>query len=127
MIEQVHAWQVLRRRRISGMKIVWISLTLLLMLNPVTASRSPAAVVAAVPEYARWGALAVKETRARYNAAVVDYKHLGRSALSPVRSEERFKLWLRDRKGKEFGVYVYIQFNPKSNTVHSIRFVESDR
>jgi hypothetical protein len=50
--------------------------------------------VEAAPEYAKCGAIAVKETQKRYKAEIIDYKHIGRTEISPKKSEERFKLWL---------------------------------
>ncbi|WP_067929149.1 YqzG/YhdC family protein [Alicyclobacillus shizuokensis] len=74
------------------------------------------------PEYARWGKIAVDRTATRYpNARVVDYLHVGRRTLSETRAVERFKLWLRGG-GKEFGVYVDVTFNPKTEQLISVVF-----
>ncbi|MDQ0192779.1 hypothetical protein J2T20_001128 [Paenibacillus wynnii] len=83
--------------------------------------------VEAVPEYAKWGAIAVKETQMRYNADIIDYKHLGRTKLTPETVEEKFKMWLRRHDGKEFGVYVSIRINVSTDVIQSIRFTETDR
>ncbi|WP_067933985.1 YqzG/YhdC family protein [Alicyclobacillus kakegawensis] len=77
------------------------------------------------PEYARWGKIAVDRTATRYpNARVVDYLHVGRRTLSETRAVERFKLWLRGG-GKEFGVYVDVTFNPKTEQLISVAFHET--
>jgi hypothetical protein len=100
-------------------RILLISLLTLLCVSGVT--------LGAVPEYAKWGSIAVKEAEKRYNADIIDYKHIGRADLTPKKSEEKFKLWLRSKKGDEFGMYVFIQFDPSTNKIQSIRFSESDQ
>ncbi|MFE5322492.1 DUF3889 domain-containing protein [Paenibacillus sp. NPDC056579] len=74
----------------------------------------------AEPAYAKWGALAVQETKKRYNADIIDYLHLGRKPISPDISEESFRLWLKDPSG-EFGVIVRIRFRNDTEEVLSIR------
>ncbi|GIO66000.1 DUF3889 domain-containing protein [Paenibacillus sp. FSL M7-1455] len=86
-----------------------------------------AAPVQANPEYEKWGAIAVKEAQKRYRADIIDYRHLGRIERTPNESEERFKLWVRNKEGREFGVYVFIRFDPSTDAIHSIRFSESER
>ncbi|MNO23499.1 hypothetical protein D3C76_133020 [compost metagenome] len=81
----------------------------------------------AAPVYAKWGTIAVKETQKRYNADIIDYKHIGRTQLTPETAEEKFKLWLRTRAGREFGVYVSIRFNVSTDEMQSIQFTETDR
>lgn len=77
---------------------------------------------AVVPEYAKWGLIAVKETQRRYQADIIDYLHVGRTYLSSNKAEEKFKLWIRTKDGSEFGVYVYLQFNPAHDTEYTIRY-----
>lgn len=101
------------------MRKVMISLLVLLIASTIS--------VGAAPDYAKWGALAVKETQKRYQATILDYKHLGRTDLTSQKSEERFKLWLVNKEGKEFGVYVNIEFDPSNDRVQRIRFIETDR
>ncbi|HEY4390394.1 MAG TPA: DUF3889 domain-containing protein [Paenibacillus sp.] len=79
-------------------------------------------VSAAVPEYAKWGTIAVKETQRHYQADIIDYLHVGRTYLTSNKVEEKFKLWIRTKDGNEFGVYVYIQFNPFDDTTYTIRY-----
>jgi len=82
----------------------------------------------AVPEYAKWGNIAVKETQKRYSdASIIDYLHIGRTEISPIMSEEKFKLWLRRLNGKEFGVFISIRFNSATNQILRIRFTETAR
>jgi hypothetical protein len=101
------------------MRKVMLFLIVLFITSTVT--------VGAAPDYVKWGALAVQETQKRYQADIVDYKHIGRTDLTAQKSEEQFKLWLRSKEGKEFGVFVYIEFDPSNDKVQSVRFVESDR
>ncbi|MBC8080034.1 MAG: YqzG/YhdC family protein [Gorillibacterium sp.] len=89
---------------------------------------SIAVAVNATPSYEKWGSIAVKETQKRYNNAdIIDYQHIGRVNLSPNLSEEKFKLWLRNQEGKEFGVYVNISFDPKTDKLKAISYVETNR
>lgn len=101
------------------MRKVVISLLVLLIASTIS--------VGATPDYAKWGALAVKETQKRYQAEIIDYKHLGRTDLTSHKSEEKFKLWLVNKEGKEFGVYVYIEFDPSDDRVQRIHFTETVR
>ncbi|MFD1953852.1 DUF3889 domain-containing protein [Paenibacillus thailandensis] len=98
------------------------TLLMLALLLAVTAASA-----AAAPSYAKWGAIAVKETMKKYGAEIVDYKHIGRRTVSADTAEEQFKLWIRAQGGREFGVYVYVRFDPNSETLRSVRFRESDR
>lgn len=80
-----------------------------------------------VPPYAKWGQMAMQEAKLRYeSAAIVDYKHIGRTQLSATTTQERFKLWLR-QGGKEFGVYVTIQFDTESERIVAIKWQTADR
>ncbi|NQX49035.1 DUF3889 domain-containing protein [Paenibacillus tritici] len=79
----------------------------------------------AAPDYARWGTLAVKEAQQKYNAEIVDYKHIGRTQIKPKLAEEKFKLLVRSKAGREFGVIVMIRFNPSTDKLQSIQFLET--
>lgn len=83
---------------------------------------SPAA--AAQPAYAKWGVIAMQQVKARYDADIVDYLHVGRTEVGPGIAEERFKLWLRDRN-REFGVYVTIRFYTATEQIITIRLQET--
>lgn len=82
--------------------------------------------VQATPDYAKWGSIAVKEAQKRFNADIIDYKHIGRTDLTPKKSEEKFKLWIRNSKGKKFGIYVLIQFDPSTERIHAIQFTNAE-
>lgn len=78
------------------------------------------------PAYAKWGELAVKETKQKYpNANIVDYLHIG-SETKDDTTIEKFKLWLKDDR-HEFGVFVDITFTTKTGNVIKIDFQETDR
>lgn len=80
-----------------------------------------------IPSYAKWGELALSETKARYpNLAIVDYLHVGREGLSPTTAMETFKLWLRG-KHREFGVYVGIVFDSRTDKLIKVTFQETDQ
>lgn len=79
-----------------------------------------------IPSYAKWGSLAVRKTKERYpDAVIVDYLHIGKE-YGMMNSTEKFKLWLR-RDGKEFGVFIDIQFETESEKLIDIKFRETDR
>ncbi|MDR6725328.1 hypothetical protein J2W91_003827 [Paenibacillus amylolyticus] len=82
---------------------------------------------ATVPDYAKWGIIAVKETQTKYNVDIVDYKHIGRTSLTANQSREQFKLWVRAKDGREFAVYVNVDFNPSTQQLKNVQFTESDR
>lgn len=77
------------------------------------------------PSYAKWGLLAMKETKARYtDAQIIDYLHKGRE-VKEQETIEHFKLWLRG-KDREFGVFVNITFDTITEKVINITFTETD-
>jgi hypothetical protein len=79
-----------------------------------------------IPPYAKWGQLAMKKTHEKYpQAKIVDYLHVGRTT-GPQTSVEKFKLWLKGPQ-KEFGVFVDIEFDNKTEKVISIKFRETTR
>ncbi|MCM3398125.1 YqzG/YhdC family protein [Oceanobacillus profundus] len=79
-----------------------------------------------VPSYAKWGKLAVRETKEKYpSAKIIDYLHIGKETTNGS-TVEKFKLWLKGET-KEFGVFVNIEFNPQTNEVVQITFEETDR
>ncbi|MFC7784041.1 DUF3889 domain-containing protein [Rossellomorea sp. GCM10028870] len=97
----------------------FIANTAILDVKPVHAQQE-------IPSYAKWGSLAVKKTKEKYpDAAIVDYLHIGKENGSKV-STEKFKLWLK-RGGKEFGVFVDIQFETDTEKLIDIKFRETDR
>jgi hypothetical protein len=75
----------------------------------------------ATPAYAKWGLLAMKETKSKYpNADIIDYLHEG-SEIKGDSTIEKFKLWLKEGD-KEFGVFVRIEFTTKTEEVVNINF-----
>ncbi|THE15489.1 DUF3889 domain-containing protein [Bacillus timonensis] len=90
--------------------------------SPITTAESKKPV----PEYAKWGRLAMEETQKRYpSAQIVDYLHVGRYKKNGM-YVERFKLWLK-QDNREFGVLVNITFEPVTERVKNITVVETDR
>jgi len=102
------------------MKKLMISLVAVLIF-------STAATVEAAPEYAKWGKIAIEETQKRYHADIIDYKHIGRTDITPKKSEEKFKLWIRNKEDKEFSVFVSIEFDRTTEIIQSIHFSEANR
>lgn len=75
------------------------------------------------PAYATWGGLAIEKTKKKYDADVIDYLYMGRTTISSVLAEEKFKLWLK-KGSQEFGVYVSVAYHPIKKQFLSIRFEE---
>ncbi|WP_091014204.1 DUF3889 domain-containing protein [Paenibacillus amylolyticus] len=99
-------------------------LTVMLSLEGFTPA---SATGGAIPDYAKWGIIAVKETQTKYNVDILDYKHIGRTSLTADQSREQFKLWVRAKDGKQFAVYVNVDFNPSTQQLKKVQFSESDR
>lgn len=83
-------------------------------------------VKSTIPSYAKWGKLAMKETKQKYpEQEIIDYLHKGRHKNGNAMIEQ-FKFWLRGENG-EFGVFVNIEFDSTTEKVLHITFVETDR
>ena len=79
-----------------------------------------------MPAYAKWGKLAIKETKEKYpNAKIVDYLHVGREEKDG-HTIENFKFWLKEDK-KEYGVFVKVQFVTKTEKIVTIDLKEMDQ
>jgi len=79
-----------------------------------------------VPSYAKWGKLAMEETKQKYpEAEIIDYLHRGRQKKGDT-IIEMFKLWLRGEK-REFGVFVNIEFDSTTEKIIHITFHETDK
>ncbi|MGJ9459154.1 YqzG/YhdC family protein [Oceanobacillus sp. CF4.6] len=79
-----------------------------------------------VPSYAKWGRLAVQETKSKYpDAKIVDYLHIGREANGNT-TVEKFKLWLNE-ESREFGVFIHIEFDTETDEVINITFEETNQ
>ncbi|MFC2948725.1 YqzG/YhdC family protein [Virgibacillus sediminis] len=79
-----------------------------------------------IPPYAKWGRLAVQETKKEYpNAQIIDYLHIGRESMGDS-SKEKFKLWLREGE-QEYGVFVTITFANETEEILDIKFEKTDR
>jgi len=90
-------------------------------INTTFAQQKPS-----IPSYAKWGQIAIHKTKERYpQANIVDYLHIGRSKDENT-SEEKFKLWLKENN-KEFGVFVNIIFDNKTEQIIEVNFRETTR
>ncbi|MGG1396767.1 YqzG/YhdC family protein [Bacillus salipaludis] len=90
------------------------------LLNTAYAQRKP------IPPYAKWGGFAMKKTKEKYpKAQIIDYLHIGRIS-GPTTSTEKFKLWLKEN-GKEFGVFIDIEFNNQTEQVKKVTFKETPK
>ena len=73
--------------------------------------------------YVKWGEVTMEKTKEKYpNASILDYKHIGRDTGATT-STEKFKLWLKE-DNQEFGVFVQIQFNNKTEEITGITFTK---
>lgn len=80
-----------------------------------------------IPSYARWGQLAVKETKSRYpKAKVIDYLHIGKETMPNGKTVEKFKLWLKEGN-REFGVFIDIEYDTETDELVNITFEETDK
>lgn len=78
------------------------------------------------PSYAKWGRIAMKETKAQYpEADIIDYLHRGKEVKGEY-SIEKFKLWLR-KDNKEFGVFIDLKFKTQTEKLMDITFTETSR
>lgn len=108
------------------MKTLLISFSLVLGMSVSTPILPAASAERPVPSYAKWGRMAMQQTKQRYkNAQIIDYLHIGR-VDNPASSTEKFKLWLREGS-REFGVFIDIEFDRKTEAVKNITFRETDR
>lgn len=112
------------------MKKVMLSfcmISLLLSCQPsLSGSHHIAAQEKTPPAYAKWGLLAVKETKSKYtNAQIIDYLYKGRDKREH-QTIEKFKLWLKGENG-EFGVFVNITFDTNTEDVLEITFTETNK
>lgn len=103
------------------MSFILISSPFILNIN-----ESSAYTEETIPSYAKWGKLAMEKTKEKYpDAQIIDYLHRGRQEKDNAMIE-KFKLWLRE-KHREFGVFVNIEFDAKTEEVLHISFSETDK
>ncbi|MBP1948987.1 YqzG/YhdC family protein [Virgibacillus litoralis] len=110
------------------MRLILISFSVILLLFPTNLGAFPVQQIAVakidIPSYAKWGRMAMKETKAKYpNADIIDYLHRG-SETKDGSTVEKFKLWLKENN-REFGVFINIEFNTETEKVIDITFRES--
>lgn len=80
-----------------------------------------------VPSYAKWSRLAIQETQLKYpNAKIIDYLYKGRESKENS-TIDTFKLWLRDDHNNEFGVFVRVEYNTKTENLVNIELQETPR
>ncbi|NRD76630.1 YqzG/YhdC family protein [Bacillus sp. BRMEA1] len=103
---------------LSTVTIVYNNLFLNNFTNTTYAQQKP------IPSYAKWGQIAMQKTMEQYpQAKIIDYLHIGRSKGDNT-SVEKFKLWLKE-KNKEFGVFVNIIFDNKTEQIIDVKFRET--
>ena len=72
------------------------------------------------------GKLAVEKTKEQYpKADIIDYLHIGRKPKTVQITVEKFKLWLRE-DGKEYGVFVDVEFETKTEKFIKVSFQKID-
>ncbi|MCM3706714.1 MULTISPECIES: DUF3889 domain-containing protein [Cytobacillus] len=101
------------------MKKLMTSLMVLMLLTefiPIRTMTGEAYAERPEPAYAKWGRLAMETAKEKYpKAKILDYLHIGREQRQTTEIE-KFKLWVED-DGKEFGLYIDIEFNSKTDSV----------
>lgn len=79
------------------------------------------------PAYAKWGRVAMEKVKEKYPyAQIVDYLHVERE-VGDSTTKETFKLWLRKLDKHEFGVYVTITFDNKTEKIVDIHYKETNQ
>ncbi|MGE7881622.1 DUF3889 domain-containing protein [Bacillus sp. NPDC094077] len=83
-------------------------------------------IIHAQPPYAKWGKLAIEKTKEQYpKAEIIDYLHIGRKPKTVKVTVEKFKLWLRE-DGKEYGVFVDVEFETKTEKFIKMSFQKTN-
>lgn len=99
----------------------------ILLFTTCSSIYSNPSIVHAQPLYAKWGKLAVEKTKEKYpKAEIIDYLHIGRKPKTVQITVEKFKLWLRE-DGKEYGVFVDIEFDTKTEKFIKVSFQKTNR
>ena len=97
-----------------------------LPVSPVSENQMITLAQKPEPAYAKWGRLAMKETKAKYpNAQIIDYLHIGKTTSESIETE-KFKLWMKENK-REYGVFVNISFDSATQRVIKMTFIETER
>ncbi|ASA22549.1 DUF3889 domain-containing protein [Paenibacillus donghaensis] len=86
-----------------------------------------ATIQAEVPDYAKWGLIAVKETQKKYQAEITDYKPYRQEESQPAPGRGEVQADRQAQERQLFGVYVVIRFDPTTDKQQSIRFLETSR
>ncbi len=106
---------------------VWVHNDFSVHANPAMTTEYKAYAKPEEPPYAKWGRLAMQETKTKYpRANIVDYLHVGAVTESSSITMEKFKLWLRQDQ-REWGVFVNIRYETATDRVISISFQETNQ
>ena len=108
------------------LRVLGICLALQAIAVPVQTTVQAQQAQQEMPAYAKWGKLAIKETKEKYpNAKIVDYLHVGRETKGE-HTTENFKFWLKEDK-KEFGINVKIRFITQTEKLVTIDMIEVEK
>jgi Protein of unknown function (DUF3889) len=115
---------------VRGLKKLLLIIILLVsfpaLLSPSMANIKHISAAQQTPAYAKWGKLAMTNTKVKYpGARILDYLHVGRTSQGS-NCTETFKLWL-SKDNREFGVFVRITFDEKTEKIRAITFQETPR
>ncbi|HWL25918.1 MAG TPA: DUF3889 domain-containing protein [Ureibacillus sp.] len=92
--------------------------------SPTHIVSSPVVQENPTPAYAKWGLMAMQETRKKYpNAKITDYLHMER-VVGEKTSVEKFKLILVEN-GREFGLFVNLEFTNDKEELVNVTFTET--
>ncbi|CAM4272077.1 hypothetical protein FHS16_002056 [Paenibacillus endophyticus] len=104
--------------------IVMKAVFVLLSLAHTEVASTESSALFSEPSYAKWGKLAVLETKKMYqDASIVDYKYEGRKMLPSGQANESFVLWVH-KDTKEFGVRVVMTIEPSTDQLVSLKLTE---
>lgn len=88
---------------------------------------SPSEATQIEPPYAKWGRVAMEKVKEKYpKDEIIDYLHVGRE-VGTITTKETFKLWLRKPDKSEFGVFITITFDNKTENIMDINYKETDK
>ncbi|MCP8618136.1 DUF3889 domain-containing protein [Salirhabdus salicampi] len=103
-------------------QVKWGKLLLLLSLVVILL---PTVTTYAQPEYAKWGKIAVAETKKQYPThKVTDYAYQGKVVISDERQQYNFRLSVQANEQQKKDVNVYVLVNPKEDKLLDVYFDE---
>ena len=99
------------------------SLLILGIITNLSSGNPVHSVYSIQPPYAKWGQIAMQETKEKYpQANIIDYLHIGREVGTKT-STEKFMLLLRENS-QEFTLFVNVTFDNATEQLIEVSFRE---